>query len=312
MHHPSFPPGLRLQERGEPPYRVIGDWRAGQAAVTYNFLHSGKLVPWWLASFWENLPAQRRQLFYLPRDTGLSPVMEALLAQRAGPMFYVDIARAWVDLNRRETDLGPGDVDGGWPFGEPRPWEHGAQKGQGLLSRRCDATGEPLYDAPIALADATRRLEEVYRPGWAAQDELLARGVALFGEVVLASLHSYNTWSTPYMGGPAGILRAEVCVSDLHGRSCGAWVTAAYAESFAEQGFQVGINDPVSGAWALERVARPSEEAQAAPIRLPGVHALQIEHRKDLLGDIGATRRIVQALLRAEQRVAARKNGGAP
>jgi N-formylglutamate amidohydrolase len=330
--------GLRLQEPGEPAYRVLGNWHLGASPVTYNFLHSGKLVPGWLASFWQSLPPSKQEMFFLARDNGLDPLLQAQQHRRqSGPALYLDIARSIVDLNRQVTDFKPTDIDGEWPFGPSRPWEEGAQKDIGLFTRRCFANGEPLYGAPIGLADAVRRVQEVYRPAWAAQDRVLAQGVALFGEVVLISMHSYNKWSTPNMGGKAGILRAEICVSDLNGGSADSWVTAAYADSFAKHGFQVGVNDPVSGAWALQRAAEPFE---GGPLQLPpsplyglgstlsawwpgapgqnngviqvphthrrlGVHALQIEHRKDLLDDSDATQRIVTALLRAEMLIAA-------
>src|SRR3546814_2411010 len=90
-------------------------------------------------------------------------------------------ARAWIDLNRRETELDPRQLS-------PRPAAHIDQRsprvvaGLGLIPLT-SGSGRALYDGPLAMDMIASRIERVHRPYHARIAAGLGAMKERFGEI---------------------------------------------------------------------------------------------------------------------------------
>jgi N-formylglutamate amidohydrolase len=75
-----------------------------------------------------------------------------------------------------------------------------------------------------------------------------------------------------------GKTRADVVPGDRDGTSCAPALSAAVAAHFTDCGLAVRPNDPYKGAYITAHHGRPAE----------GIHAIQIELRRDLYMDEAA------------------------
>src|SRR3546814_2719094 len=103
-------------------------------------------------------------------------------------------ARAWIDLNRRETELDPRQLS-------PRPAAHIDQRsprvvaGLGLIPLT-SGSGRALYDGPLAMDMIASRIERVHRPYHARIAAGLGAMKERFGAALLCDLHSIDRKST--------------------------------------------------------------------------------------------------------------------
>lgn len=170
-------------------------------------------------------------------------------------------ARAWIDLNRAETDAG----------GQNRSEQSArARAGLGLVPSRL--AGRALWRSPPSPAAIGERIAQVHRPYHEAVARALAQARAAHGHAVLIDCHSM-----PPIG-RAGGQAPQLVVGDRHGTSAAAAVTAAVIAAAGMSGLLVARNAPYAGAHTLDRHGRPARD----------VHALQIEIDRSLYL-IGAT-----------------------
>lgn len=176
-------------------------------------------------------------------------------------------ARAYVDLNRDAAELDPTMfVDG-----TPRPCGiPGARVQAGLGSLpRVGASGRNIYVHRLSRAEGEARLSGVHD---AYHDRLrreLARLQRSHGEVFLIDCHSMPSQQP----GRRGL--AEIVLGDRFGSSCCGGLTAAAERAFRRLGYRVARNAPYAGGYTTRQYGRPRE----------GLHALQIEIRRDLYMD---------------------------
>ncbi len=190
------------------------------------------------------------------------------LARMDSPVIVAHCARAWIDLNRDESDLDVDMVRGADRVNYPQP---GAKQrgGLGLIPRRLSGDGE-LWRQPFELGDIEHRIATFHRPYHARIADILSRMRAKFGVAVLLDLHSMPPIRQPLPGAAPHFV-----VGDRFGQSA----ASQYAELLIEQtrmrGFRAALNHPYAGEYILRRHARPKAN----------IHAIQLEVDRSLYLD---------------------------
>ena len=198
--------------------------------------------------------AVAREVLAQLEDRHADRLIGPLLAGKAVGI-VAQVARAWIDLNRAETDIA------GTASESAR-----ARAGLGLIPSRLG--GRPLWRSGLSTADVAARIAGVHRPYHRAVAQALAEAQVAFGYAVLIDCHSMPP-----------ILRAgqppRIVVGDRHGASAAPEVSRAAVAAAAATGLTVARNTPYAGAYALDRHGHPDR----------GIHALQIEIDRSLYLD---------------------------
>lgn len=195
-------------------------------------------------------------------------------------------ARAWIDLNRDESERDP-ELDPGAAAGarlSPK-----VRVGLGLVPRRLGRLGA-LWRRTLTVAEVDRRIVEDHRPYHAALAALLDRARQRFGTAVLLDLHSM-----PALPGPAP---AQVVIGDRFGTAASARFVERIAAEAAGAGLRVQVNVPYAGGAILARHGRPAEGVHAVQLEID--RALYLDRRGDRPGGgLAATAGFVRAALAA-------------
>jgi N-formylglutamate amidohydrolase len=164
-------------------------------------------------------------------------------------------ARAWIDLNRGEGDVGdPDDM-----AASPR-----VRAGLGLIPSRL--AGRPLWRGSPARVDIDERIRSAHAPYHQAVAEALRMARDRHGVALLVDCHSMPPLSRS--GRPA----AQIVIGDRHGASAGPGIAEAAATAARRHGLQAARNVPYAGAFTLDHHARPAEN----------IHGIQVEMDRSL------------------------------
>lgn len=182
------------------------------------------------------------------------------------PMIAARFPRAYLDVNREPYELDPE------LFADPLPDYANSQSvrvigGLGTIARIV-ADGEEIYDTRLSVAQALRRIEQLYFPFHAALQELIRETQAQFGYAVLIDCHSMPSAQMAQSSGP----RPDFVIGDRFGVACDGRLTRTLKEALASTGRDVQLNRPYAGGYITEHYGRPQD----------GVHAVQIEINRAL------------------------------
>lgn len=250
-------------------YELIGADASGP--VILSVPHAGRDYP----------PEMRAQL--RPPVERLLPLEDRLVDEVARGVAGVTTLiarrpRAWIDLNRHETELDPGMLENGPPASRLNLTMK-VRSGLGLVPRRLAGVGE-LWRARLPAADLARRIEEDHRPYHAALAALLARARAQHGVAILVDLHSMPPL-------PSG---AQLVIGTRFGLSAGSAFVAPVLAAAAAAGLTAQENSPYAGGHIVERHGDPRR----------GVHAIQLELDRALYLDPALDRCDPTGLARAQ------------
>ncbi len=175
--------------------------------------------------------------------------------------------RAWIDLNRSESECDPGLVD--LPAGVLPLVSAKVRGGLGLIPRRISNGGD-IWHRRITADDLNQRITGHHRPYHAALGTMLERTRNTFGTAILLDIHSMPK-PPQNKDGPT----AQIVIGDSFGRTAHDRFTARAAALAEQHGFITAINHPYPGGHILQRHARPQR----------GLHALQLELDRSLYLD---------------------------
>jgi N-formylglutamate amidohydrolase len=223
--------------------------------------HSGRLYPEKLLRAIKVDRAVLRPLDDGPVDVLLEPALE-----HAAGLLVPLLPRAWIDLNRAPDEIDAADVQGPFPAASPQSAK--VRAGLGLVPTRVG--GEMLYAAKFPADDLEERLRTAYWPYHRALGTELDALRARHGVAVLLDCHSMPRASVAHQSG-----RIDVVVGDRHGRAAAPAITAAVVRELRARGLAVAANRPFAGGYITETCGRPEA----------GIHALQLEVRRDLFLD---------------------------
>jgi N-formylglutamate amidohydrolase len=178
------------------------------------------------------------------------------------PLLAARVPRACVDLNRAPEDLDPALIAGA----SRRSSNPRIAAGLGVIPRVV-AEGRSIIDGKLPMAEAERRIADLWRPYHAMLATLLAEARAALGMAILFDCHSMPhdaLASAPAMGGR----RPDVILGDRFGASCDRWLADAALEIFTSAGFAVARNAPFAGGYITQAYGAPRQGVQAMQIEI--------------------------------------------
>jgi len=224
--------------------------------------HSGADYPpeFVAASRLDPMTLRRSEDAFVDEIFGAAPALGA-------PLLAARFPRAYLDVNREPFELDPA------MFADPLPDYVNARSprvrmGLGTLARVV-ASGEEIYRGKLRFADATARIDALYRPYHAALSRLVEETAAEFGFCLLLDCHSMPS------GASAGAESADIVLGDCHGAACAAQIVEAARHYLHRCGFAVALNAPYAGGFTTGYYGRPRQRR----------HALQIEINRAIYMD---------------------------
>lgn len=187
-------------------------------------------------------------------------------AQHGAPVLSATIARAFIDLNRDESEIDP-DMFHGAPRARTGPQSPRVQAGLGVVPRVA-GDGQDIYRGRLSYDEAERRIAQFHRPYHALLAQLLQESLDQFNCAALIDCHSMPS-------NARGPHNPDVVLGDRFGASCHPAVTALAEATLRKMGYRVARNTPFAGGHTTQAYGRPSQR----------VHALQIEINRSLYLD---------------------------
>jgi N-formylglutamate amidohydrolase len=223
--------------------------------------HSGRLLP---DDF--NFSCSRADIL-LANDPHVDELLAGAVAVGV-TLLVATFPRAYIDINRAETDLDPALLAEPWPdLLQPSA---ATLRGLGLI-RRLDRNSQPMYDAALPIAEVQRRIAHYYRPYHAALGHELAALRQSFGRVWLLDCHSMPSRAAQ----DPDIRYADFVLGDRDGHSCSPAYRRFVHHTLQAMGYQVAVNNPYKGVEIMRRYGQPDQ----------GYEALQLEINRDLYWD---------------------------
>lgn len=170
--------------------------------------------------------------------------------------------RAYVDLNRSSDELDPALIEG------LRPQGHNPRVASGLgVIPRVVANGRCIYRGKISMAEADRRLQQVWIPYHRQLQALLDVSHQRHGQAVLIDCHSMPREAVDGLAGGAA-KRPQIVLGDRFGAAAAAGIVDQIESLFAGAGFKVSRNAPFAGAYVAQAYGRPSRHQHAVQIEI--------------------------------------------
>lgn len=185
-----------------------------------------------------------------------------------GVLLTAKVSRAYIDLNRAETDIDERLLSAPWP-GPAAPTSR-SENGIGLI-HRIVRPGVPVYDRKLSPEEIRARIETVWRPYHATLKSLLDDAHFRFGRVWHVNCHAMPAAAGGLSGGPARGA-PDIVLGNRDGTSCSPDFLETVRNILRNMGYRVAVNDPYKGVDLVRRYADPAA----------GRHSLQIEISKAL------------------------------
>jgi N-formylglutamate amidohydrolase len=254
---------MEIASRAQRPFDILAPAQWTAPAV-FNSPHSGATYP---ASFLSQTRLDARTL-RKSEDCYIDELFTAAV-ELGAPLLKANFPRAYLDVNREPYELDPRMFSGELPaFVNTSSVRVAA--GLGTIPRLV-SEGDEIYRAPLAPAEAWRRIDSLYRPYHRALSQLMDEAHRGFGHVLLVDCHSMP--SSASSGGPGrGV---DVVLGDRHGASCAEEIVSLAEDLFEGQGLRVARNKPYAGGFIAHNYGAPRG----------GKHVLQIEINRALYMD---------------------------
>src|ERR1700744_2058864 len=214
-----------FDEELPPPFEIV-EPAAWRAPIIFNSPHSGSIYPD------EFLNASRIELGALRRseDSFMDELIEGL-SDRGFPVVRVNFPRCYVDVNREPYELDPRMFEVRLPsFANTRSMRVAG----GLRTvARVVGDAQEIYDQRIAVSEALRRIEELYKPYHRTLRKLFTKVHREFGAAMLVDCHSMPSSTGPKDDRP----RADVVLGDRYGTSCVAVVSEVVESTLRARGY---------------------------------------------------------------------------
>lgn len=234
---------------------------AQTAPLIFDSPHSGSIYPQdFLRQSRLSLPDIRHS-----EDAFVDELFSTAMSQGC-PLVRANFPRAYVDVNREPYELDPDMFDSPLP-GYANVRSIRVAGGLGTIARIVSETTE-IYEGPIPVEDALRRIEYLYMPFHNTLRALMADTRADFGCAILIDCHSMP--STVKSGDLR--VRPDFVVGDRYGTSCSRVLTDRTMKALSRMGYTVTRNKPYAGGFITENYGRPGR----------GLHAMQIEINRAL------------------------------
>lgn len=219
--------------------------------------HAGRVYP---DEILENLAVPAEHLLRL-EDRYADRLASAAIA-RGFPAIIAHRPRAWVDLNRKRSEI-DADMISGLSSDRlraqlPAP-SRKVRGGLGVVPSRLHGAGN-LWRRKWLWDDIESRLDSYHEPYHVSIADLLERICLKFGGAILLDLHSM-----PPLNEEQGSV--DMVIGDRFGRSAGSRYSELSMAFLQQSGIKARLNHPYAGGYILERHGRAEKD----------IHALQLE-----------------------------------
>ncbi len=195
-----------------------------------------------------------------------------MVPELGAPLLKAHFPRAYVDVNRSDTELDPMIFSGRIPHNSDTR-SNRVMAGFGVIPRLA-ADGHEIYRRKIKFVEAEERLRTCYHPYHDALKELISSTLDQFGCAVIIDCHSMPSRGAWRQLGKQQ-RDVDFVLGDRYGASCAPGLLSLTQNLFYEAGYVVTRNAPYAGGFVTQNYGRPAE----------GVHALQIEINRRLYLD---------------------------
>jgi len=182
--------------------------------------------------------------------------------ESGAPLLSAHFSRAYVDLNRAESELDPALIHGlARQKTNPR-----LTVGLGVLPRVVSG-GRAIMHGKITLAEANERLRHYYHPYHATLDHLITEQQKRHGISILFDFHSMPKDAIsagPHSKAPA----PDIVLGDRFGAACDRWIIDATEDLFNAAGFKVARNTPFAGGYITQTYGQPRKAKHAVQIEI--------------------------------------------
>ncbi len=252
-----------IQDEFDPAFEAIEPAQC-RSPLLFNSPHSGCIYPR------DFLAVSRLDLATLRRseDSFVDELIAGVVA-RGYPLVRAHFPRCYVDVNREPYELDPRMFEGRLPsFANTRSMR--VAGGLGTLARVVGDAQE-IYDQRIAVGEALRRIDGLYKPYHRVLRRLFMRLHREFGAAVLIDCHSMPSSTGARDERP----RADFVLGDRYGTSCVGIVAEIVEATLRSFGYAVSRNKPYAGGFITEHYGNPAA----------GRHAIQLEINRALYMD---------------------------
>ena len=236
------------------PYRVAEPQQL-LTGVVFSSPHSGRA---YFSDFVEGSVLKLAQL-RISEDAYVDDLFRSAISLGA-PLISAVAPRAFLDLNRRPTELDPVLVEGAAEV----PHSSRVAAGLGVVPRVV-AEGVPIYEHRLSAAEATSRLTYWHTPYHKRLGRLLERARRTFGAALLIDCHSMPSSALSRSYRPQ---TAEIILGDRFGSSAPPEFVERIEAAFRSAGFSVARNAPFAGGYITERYGRPAANVSAIQIEI--------------------------------------------
>ena len=252
----------------DPPFLLL-EPAVQRGPVLFNAPHSGRIYP-------DRFRRQSRlDLITLRRsEDAFVDDLFAGVVLRGAPLLKAQFPRAYVDVNREPYELDPSMFVGALPSCANVASMRVAG-GLGTIPRIVTERDE-IYDGPIAVGDALRRIADLYMPYHRALRDTMLGLARRFGVAILIDCHSM-----PSLRSDTG-RRPDIILGDRFSTSCAGLVVDVAQDCLTRLGYSVMRNKPYAGGYITETYGQPAS----------GFHALQIEINRGLYMDERQVRKL--------------------
>lgn len=189
------------------------------------------------------------------------------------PVMIAHRARAWIDLNRAESDFDVQMIEDADRSRQAVPSAK-TRGGLGLVPRRLAGAGE-LWRKSLAQADIDDRIATCHRPFHQSVAATLAALRDRFGVAILLDVHSMPPLGPRHGTAFDAEMQPHIVLGDRFGRSAASVYAEIVMAHLRGRGMGVALNNPYPGDFILETHGNPQR----------GVHALQLEVDRSLYLD---------------------------
>lgn len=253
----------KLSHDGEAQYFDKLATASDHSAILCTVPHAGRIYP---DSIFDHLQMAQSQLLRL--EDRYADYLVKMLKSSGHDVLIAYMARAWLDLNRRPDEIDPAIIADHdlQHFGLLSPR---TRMGLGVVPSRLSGTGV-IYRKKWPLADIKNRITAYHIPWHKQISELLVMKKNQFGHAILLDIHSMPPLPVNENGH-----RVDMVVGNLHGRASDPVLCQIISEFLTQKGWNIALNAPYAGGYALERHGAVRDN----------IHALQIEVDRALYCD---------------------------
>lgn len=186
------------------------------------------------------------------------------------PMIKMEIARAFVDVNRNKLELDP-SMYFNYPQTQEMMFDKHCRAGLGVI-HRINYKRENLYNGLLDYGEVQERLRHIYDVYHQKLQQIIEAVLKKFGFCLVLDCHSMPSKICSIIDDRSGI---DICLGNLFSQSCPQDMSDFLAGQFWDKNYNVEFNCPYSGAYITFNYCQPRQKT----------YTLQLEINRALYAD---------------------------